>query len=295
MIPRSPYIAVACLALAGALHAAIAVLPTGQPDRIAVQGGGGASISTLGDSFADMAEGASVPEPETTIQAEPTETPPPPVAETPEIEAPTETPAPNARAMAALAPPQESAAPAPEIAQPVEQAPAPSPDPVDRIEADTETHAPEDSARPEARPDRPRPQPKRQATKQPVPPPQQSGNANRNARSGDAGGRETAPKQQAGPSQSAATQSGNAAAENYPGQVMRRIQRTRRERVNARGSAQVSFSIAANGGLAALSIASSSGSERLDQVALQQIRRAAPFPPPPEGAQRNFTLRIDGR
>lgn len=295
MIPRSPYIAVICLALAGALHAAIAVLPTGQPERIAVQGGGGASISTLGDSFADMAEGASVPEPETTTHAEPTETPPLPVAETPDTEAPIETPAPEIQTMAALVPPQESAAPAPDTAQPVEQMPALSPDRVDRIEGEAETHAPEESARPEARPDRPKPQPKRKATKQPAPPPQKSGNANRNARAGDASGKETAPKQQAGPSQSAATQSGNAAAENYPGQVMRRIQQTRRERVTARGSVQLSFTIAANGGLAAVNIARSSGSERLDQVAVQQIKRAAPFPPPPAGARRDFTLRIDGR
>lgn len=87
---------------------------------------------------------------------------------------------------------------------------------------------------------------------------------------------------------------GNAAAANYPGQIIRRIQRTRRERVNLRGSAQVSFTIAANGALAAVSIVRSSGSARLDQVALQQVHRAAPFPPPPAGARRNFILRIDG-
>lgn len=324
MIPHSRYIAVASLALAGALHAAIVVLPASEPERIAIVGGGGAaSISTLGDSFADMAEGASVPQPEGTTAVDPAQTPAPPpettVSETPaptpalppravdaavprsQKASPPETPTkaskakpatstvPEARTMAALTPLQESVAPAPDSAQPVEQSLAPSPDPVDHVMAETGTPAPERSLRPQARPDRPKP--KRATTSTP----KQSGNANRSARAGDASGRENAQQQRAGSSQSAATQAGNAAAANYPGQVMRRIQRTRRERVNARGSAQVSFTIAANGALAAVGIARSSGSARLDQVALQQIRRAAPFPPPPAGARRSFTLRIDGK
>lgn len=322
MIPRSPYVAFASLGLAGALHAAIAVLPGGQPEVTAVEGGGGASISTLGDSFADMAAGAAVPEPETATQAEVAETSPPPVTETPPAEtkakaptpvveqaaradAPVEAPAPEttqspprvAQRLAALAPMQDSAPPVPERAEPVEQAPAPTPEPAERIVAEPETPAPQVSARPRARPERPQPeQPRRQAAPQSQRTVQhQPGNSKRDARAGDASGRETAQQQQAGPARSASARSGNAAAANYPGQVMRRIQRTRRERVNVRGAAQVSFTIAANGGLAAVGIARSSGSAQLDQVALQQIRRAAPFPPPPAGAQRSFTLRIAGR
>lgn len=289
MIPRSPYIAAASLALAGALHAAFAVLPTGAPEQIVVQGGGGeASISTLGDSFADMAEGAPVPEPEAATMAEPSKTPAP-RPEANRAETPTSALTPNpAASPTALAPLQESVAPAPGSTPPVEQARSPSPDPLDRLVAEAGTSAPESSIRPQARPDRP--EPKRRTT----PTPKQSGNANRSARAGDASGRENAQQQQAGSSQNARTRAGNAAVANYPGEVMRHIQRTRRERVNVRGSAQVSFTIAANGALAAVSIARSSGSARLDQVALQQIHRAAPFPPPPAGARRNFTLRIDG-
>ncbi len=290
MIPRSHYIAAICVGLAGTLHAAIAVLPPAEPERITIQGGGGASISALGDSFADMAEGVSVPEPEATTMPEPTKTSVP-KAETTETEAPkpARSQASEARTMAALAPLQKSAAPAPVSAQPAEQALAPSPNPVDRIVAETETQAPVRSLRPQARPDRPKP--KRQAASTP----KQSGNANRSARAGDASGQEKAQQRRAGSTQSATTQAGNAAAANYPGKVMRRIQRTKRERVNTRGSARVSFTIAANGALAAVGIARSSGSASLDQVALQQIRRAAPFPPPPTGARRNFTLRIDGK
>lgn len=324
MIPRSPYVAFVSLGLAGALHAAIAVLPGGQPEVIAIEGGGGATISTLGDSFADMAAGAAVPEPETAKPAEVAETPPPPVSETPPaettatapvpvveqtaradapVEAPapatTQSPPPEAQRLAALAPIQDSTPPVPERAAPVEQTPAPTPEPTERIVAEPETPAPQVSARPRVRPERPQPEQPRQATT-PRPQPQrtvqqQPGNSKRDARAGDASGRETAQQQQAGPARTASARSGNAAAANYPGQVMRRIQRTRRERVNVRGAAQVSFTIAPNGGLAAVGIARSSGSAQLDRVALQQIRRAAPFPPPPAGAQRSFTLRIAGR
>lgn len=326
MIPRSPSVAVFCLAMAGGLHATVAVLPTGAPEPIAVEGGGGASISTLGESFADMAKGADVPEPEVAKPVEMPVTPPPPIAKTPPAAAPapdalnaptppvdeppqadapveaaepeiTQAAPPEIENMAALAPWQDSASPVPEHAAPTERAPSPSPAPIDRLVAEPETPAPQVSARPRARPERAAPERPQQAT---PPKPQrtvrqQPGNSNRDSRAGDASGRDTAQPQKAGPAQTAATRSGTAAAANYPGQVMRQIQRTRRERVNARGSAQVSFTIAANGGLAALGIARSSGSARLDQVALQQIRRAAPFPRPPTGAQRSFTLRIDGR
>lgn len=279
MIPRSRSVAALCIALAGTLHAVAAALPTGSSEDVALAGGGGPTISTLGDSFADMAEGASVPEPETTPAEEPAQTPQPPVTETPTAETPMEAPTPPVATTAALAP-------LPETAQPVEQVPAPVPDPVARITADTETAAPEKSVRPPTRPE---------PTRHAAATPQQPGNADRSARAGNATGQETARAQQGAQSQRAGAQPGNAAAENYPGQVTRHIQRTRRERVNIRGSAQVSFTIASNGTLATLGIARSSGSERLDQIALQQIRRAAPFPPPPAGAKRNFTLRIDSR
>ncbi|MEL7131531.1 MAG: energy transducer TonB [Pseudomonadota bacterium] len=92
-----------------------------------------------------------------------------------------------------------------------------------------------------------------------------------------------------------AVRAGNAAVTNYPGQVMRKIQRVRRPRVGVRSSATVAFRIAGNGGLGALSIARSSGNTQLDQAALQVIRSAAPFPAPPPGARRSFSIQIKGR
>jgi protein TonB len=57
----------------------------------------------------------------------------------------------------------------------------------------------------------------------------------------------------------------------------------------------VAFSVSASGGLAGVSIARSSGSAALDAAALRMVQRAAPFPPPPKGAQRSFSISIKGR
>jgi protein TonB len=88
---------------------------------------------------------------------------------------------------------------------------------------------------------------------------------------------------------------GNAKASNYPGLVYRKIQRTRQKRAGGRGSVRIRFSVSSSGGLARISIAKSSGSKKIDQAALAHIRRAAPFPAPPKGARRSFTIPVDIR
>ena len=89
--------------------------------------------------------------------------------------------------------------------------------------------------------------------------------------------------------------SGNAAASNYPGEVMRRIARAGKPRVGARGTAVIGFTVASNGGLAQIGVARSSGSAALDRAAVALITKAAPFPRPPAGAQRRFSITIKGR
>ncbi len=124
----------------------------------------------------------------------------------------------------------------------------------------------------------------------------QRGNATRNTTQGAA----TATNQQAtaktqGAARKAAAQSGNAATSNYPGQVMRRIARVPKPRVNARGTAVIAFVVSGDGGLERVSVAQSSGSAALDKAAVDVIRKAAPFPVPPRRAQRQFSIRIKGR
>ena len=119
------------------------------------------------------------------------------------------------------------------------------------------------------------------------------GNAEQNARAGQADGRDEGRAPVAGARQSnRAAQAGNAAVSNYPGKVYARIRRTRQRPAEGRGTARIRFSITASGGLGAIRVASSSGSAAIDQVALDHIRRSAPFPRPPAGAQRSFVIPV---
>ncbi|MDX8350714.1 TonB family protein [Cognatiyoonia sp. IB215446] len=248
-----------------------------EEQTVEIAGGAtGAINARLGNSFADLVQGTQTPQ--TPDPALVTETPPP--AETaPVTSAQSVTPTTSAIAavpLSAMAPTVPTLTPPP-TAQPETQTPTPP----ETITATTES-AVETSQRPVARPERP---------VQPPPP----GNSQQNATAGSATGntRATAP-QQSGNTGQAAT-AGNAAANNYPGEVMQRITRIGQPRVRASGIAVVRFSISGNGALAGVSIAQSSGSARLDRAAMQVVQRAAPFPPPPPGAQRSFSIRIEGR
>lgn len=122
------------------------------------------------------------------------------------------------------------------------------------------------------------------------------GNADRNARAGSSQGRADAKaKSGGGQSGGKANKAGNAKASNYPGKVYSKIRRTRQKRAGGNGVARVRFSIAANGALASIRIAGSSGSSSVDSVAVDHIRRSAPFPPPPAGAQRQFVIPVEVR
>ncbi len=120
------------------------------------------------------------------------------------------------------------------------------------------------------------------------------GNAARDARAGEATGQAQAEARSRA-TQGKADAAGSTAVGNYPGLVMRKLTRAGRPRVNARGEAVVGFTIADNGGLAALGIVRGSGSAALDRAALGIVRGAAPFPKPPRGAERRFSIRIKGR
>lgn len=83
---------------------------------------------------------------------------------------------------------------------------------------------------------------------------------------------------------------GNAAVSKYPGLVMRKISRTRKQRAGARGKATVAFKVSSSGAATSVRIIRSSGSAKIDQIALRHIQRASPFPRPPKGARRSFSV-----
>ena len=139
------------------------------------------------------------------------------------------------------------------------------------------------------------PNPKSEAKPAPKALPTNRGNANQNAAAGAVAGRADTKATASGTAGQAPDATGNAAANNYPGTVMRKISRVPRPHSTSRGTAVVAFTVASSGRLGGARIASSSGSARLDQAALGMIQSAAPFPPPPPGAQRSFTISIKGR
>lgn len=90
----------------------------------------------------------------------------------------------------------------------------------------------------------------------------------------------------------AASVIGNAGTENYKGKVRAKVLRafTRKARGIRRGegaAATVVFVVSANGGLASVNLARSSGSDRLDKAALDSVRSAAPFSAIPPGSGKS--------
>lgn len=305
-------------------HSVLAVAVVA-PETTNIEGVSGGTDVRLGNAFSDMAAGTlaaerpDVAEPTQVEAAERSESEQPEsltpetvtaeasraVAETIKPADPTETPSSPT--------PQTVATPEPAIAaQPVQNEPTSRSENVtsaavvtgqtavlERSQVAERVAAEDPETAPLSRSLRPRPRsPDIVAAAQPKPkpaaPPQARGNADRNARAGEAIGRQQATARQSG-AEGRSEAAGNAAASNYPGLVMRQLSRAGRPSVNARGSAVVSFSIATNGSVASVSLARSSGSAQLDQAALRLVGGAGPFPAPPQGARRSFSVQIQGR
>ncbi|WP_414898304.1 cell envelope integrity protein TolA [Rhodovulum sp. YEN HP10] len=256
-IPSSRLGKLLACGLALGAHGALALVLVPEVE-IRMEGRNGAAEAAIGSSFADMAAGRLDAESvEDVVEPEQPLEPLPP--DRPE---PVETVMPD---------PAQALAPVPDMVV------AESPEP------ETVTAEPEPKPKPKLKPE-PKPEEK----------PVARGNADRNARAGQAAGNERAEAATSGRG-GAVAESGNAASSNYPGLVMRALSRVPKPRIRARGAAVVAFRVAADGGLASASVARSSGSTALDQAALRLVERAAPFPAPPRGAQRSFSIRIEGR
>jgi protein TonB len=89
-------------------------------------------------------------------------------------------------------------------------------------------------------------------------------------------------------------------AQAYRGTVFGRIAAQKRYPEAARergphGVAILSFSIGGSGQIVGATLAQSAGDSILDAEALATVRRASPFPPPPAGAPRNFSVPLSYR
>lgn len=96
----------------------------------------------------------------------------------------------------------------------------------------------------------------------------------------------------AAPAQPAQTrkEAGTASEASYAKAVLKKIAKLPRKAAPGKGRAVVGFVITADGSLGRVVILTSSGIDALDKTALDHIRRAAPFAPPPPGAKANFSF-----
>ncbi len=304
MIAASRSLWIVALAIAVIVHAALGWALVAD-NRVETEGGAGAQEVRIGTSFADMAAGTpEATEPTEIVQPEAAT--PAPAAHVQHAEPLTppqdEVPAEAPRVMPQLAddavPTVVAALPeTPVVSQPIAKS-------QDVIEADeTAEPAVTRSLRPKRRSDafeeKNRPVVEKTAPKKPTPKREPArttrGSAEQNQRAGSTSGSDQAAAASPGAARANSAAPGNAAASNYPGLVMQRISRVPRPRSGSRGTAVVAFSISASGGLAGVSIARTSGSATLDSAAVRMIHTAAPFPPPPSGARRSFSLSIEGR
>lgn len=248
-------VALAAFLVSGGLHALVLAQGAAPPSTLAPGGGAqAAQPMLLGNDFADLAAGGARP-----------------VA--PETARPI-TPEP-------LAPVLATDLPAPAVPPAAPALLAPAAPTVPRLEPRSDA-APETSARPRARPARETAPPAKIATP-PAPRSQQAAGAStRDARRGQAQGTELGRSDAAQGKPAAAPGPGNQLSpQRYAATVIRKIRSTPQRRGSGRGMALVAFEIGAGGQLLSLRILRGSGSSTLDAAALDHIRRAAPFPPPP--------------
>ncbi|MDZ7824039.1 MAG: TonB family protein [Ahrensia sp.] len=140
---------------------------------------------------------------------------------------------------------------------------------------------------------KPKPDPKKQEKKGPA---KTASKTSKKTASGNQGNQQAnATKKSGGEGRAENKPAGNAAVSSYPGKVRSKISRTRQARIGGSGTAQVKFTVSENGGLASVQLAGSSGNSAVDSAALSHIRRSAPFPKPPSGAQRTFQIPITFR
>ncbi|MGY4750524.1 TonB family protein [Pannonibacter sp. Q-1] len=273
-----------------------------------LQGGGGGAVSMLGEAYTDMLTSGD-PDTANAVAAESPDTlaPVDPDAAEPEtqeqitaqdipVQEATETPVQEPLQQMAEVQPQDikpqEIAPVEELAiQPLTSAEAIAPvnetpeKPVTAVEP-----VPVPEMRPkdlpvkvaEAKPVQPV---KKTQTKKPEAqrqPSTQKGNSRANAVQGAGGAADQVASQGSSENQGRSTILGNSDRTNYKGQVQRALQRAmRRVRSRDSGLATVSFVVSKDGSVSAIRISGSSGNPEVDEVALELVRRAAPFPPIP--------------
>jgi protein TonB len=236
------------------------------------------------DAPADEPTPAEPPEPETPAEPTPPEAPPepvvPPEPEIPEPEQPD--------AVVPEPEPEAPELPEPEVVEPEPEEPEP--------ELATITNVPLPTARPTppprpvreaARQERTREKP-RQEKAEPAPQKKKAAAPLRRSPAPS-----TASQGQRRQQASQGAQVSRAALANWQSQVQARLNRNKRTpRGSGSGTVRVAFAMDANGRVASVRVAGSSGVPTLDQAAVALVQRASPFPAPPSGRQVSLTVPV---
>lgn len=83
------------------------------------------------------------------------------------------------------------------------------------------------------------------------------------------------------------------ASDNYRGLVRAHLARYQQSLGSSQGAAAVSFTLGSTGAVGSVRLARASGVAAIDQEVQAMVRRASPFPPPPPGAERSFSISIN--
>jgi protein TonB len=177
-----------------------------------------------------------------------------------------------------------------------DEVPPPPPQPAELAVAETQPEPEKmaESPKPVARPKKPEQKfvrnppekPVEKAKEKPVEKKAEKKTAQADKETSKASAAASPTKQSAG---EVSTGQGQSAAKNYGASVKKKILKTRKKTPSGKGTVKVSFSIAGDGGLVSVKVMNSSGSAEVDKTAINHIQRAAPFAPPPPGAETNYS------
>ncbi len=178
----------------------------------------------------------------------------------------------------------------PEVAQTPEEV-----KPIETAEVQPEPEKPEEVVTPTPKPkvttqEKPKPVEKRRPSKKTA---GSQGEGQQDSRRGVAEGNSSVQSDSNSQAANGNNGVGTAATANYTGKVRSRIRRAIRQPRGVQGSVVVTFSVNGGGGLTSARVSRGSGVPEIDQLALDAVRRAAPFSPPPGGLAMTMSAPIE--
>jgi len=141
----------------------------------------------------------------------------------------------------------------------------------------------------------PRPKARPERTSEPKSEPETKPEKREKARTDEALRADQPASAASAPSSGTKAKGGGLSAAAYAKAVLKKVRATKKQSGAGKGRVVVGFTIAADGSLASVTVLQSSGNAALDQIALDHIRRSAPFPAPPSDARPGYSFEFVGK